>query len=77
MNKDTKELLKLGDEQLNKLKKIVEQAIAEEKLIVENFLHQSKEILNRGQNISDKVASFGGSWKFIILFFFYFILDTI
>ena len=43
-------------------------AIQEEKLIVENLLHQPKEILTQGQSISDKVATFGGSWKFIILF---------
>ena len=68
MNTDTSNLLKSEDEQLNKLQQIVKQAIAEEKLIVENLLHQPKEILSRGQSISDKVASFGGSWKFIIIF---------
>ncbi len=61
-------LLKSEDEQLAKLQQIVKQAIAEEKLIVENLLHQPKEILSRGQSISDKVAAFGGSWKFIIVF---------
>ncbi len=68
MNIDTKDLLKSGDEQLSKLQQIVRQAIDEEKLIVENLLHEPKEILTRGQTISDKVASFGGSWKFIITF---------
>ncbi len=61
-------ILKSEDEQLIKLHHIVDQAIAEEKLIVENLLHQPKEILSSGQSISDKVASFGGSWKFIISF---------
>ena len=68
MNTETKNLLKSEDEQLTKLQQIVQQAIAEEKLIVENLLHQPKEFLSRGQSISDKVASFGGSWKFIISF---------
>ncbi len=68
MNVDTKNLLKSEDEQLTKLQQIVQQAIKEEKLIVENLLHQPKEIISRGQSISDKVASFGGSWKFIITF---------
>ena len=68
MNTETKKLLQSEDEQLNKLKQIVKQAIAEEKLIVENLLHQPNEILSRGQTISDKVATFGGSWKFIISF---------
>lgn len=68
MNTDTSTLFKTEDEQLTKLQQIVQQAIAEEKLIVENLLYQPKEIITRGQSISDKVASFGGSWKFIISF---------
>ena len=68
MENASKILLKTGDEQLNKLKQIVQQAIKEEKLIVENLLNQPKEILSKGQSISDKVAGFGGSWKFIIIF---------
>ena len=36
--------------------------------MVENLLNQPEEVMSRGQKISDKVASFGGSWKFIILF---------
>jgi uncharacterized membrane protein len=56
------------EEQLNKLQQIVQKAIAEEKLIVDNLINEPKEILTKGQSISDKVASFGGSWKFIISF---------
>lgn len=68
MNINTDDLLKSENEQMTRLHQIVQQSIAEEKLIVENLLHPPKEILSRGQNISDKVASFGGSWKFIISF---------
>lgn len=68
MNTDTEQLLKSGDEQLVKLQKIVQQTIKEEKLIVQNLLNQPQDIISRGDSISDKVASFGGSWKFIILF---------
>ena len=68
MNVDIKNPLNSEDEHLTKLQQIVKQAIAEEKLIVENLLHQPKEILSRGQSISDTVATFGGSWKFIISF---------
>ena len=57
-----------SDDLTNKLQNIVHQAIDEEKLIVENLLHQPKEVLSRGQSVADKVAIFGGSWKFIILF---------
>jgi uncharacterized membrane protein len=68
MNADTENLLKSENEQLIKLQKIVAQTIEEEKLVVENLLHPPKETLTRGQSISDKVARFGGSWKFIISF---------
>ncbi len=68
MNTETENLIHSENEQLNKLGQIVQKAIQEEKLIVENLLHQPKEILTRGETVSDKVASFGGSWKFIISF---------
>ena len=68
MNRDINTILKSGDEQLIKLEKIVTKAIAEEKLITENLVNQPKEILSKGQSISDQVALFGGSWKFIISF---------
>jgi uncharacterized membrane protein len=55
-------------EHLSKLHKIVEQTIKEEELIVNNLLNPPKEIISRGQAISDRVAIFGGSWKFIIFF---------
>ncbi|MGN6647152.1 MAG: DUF1003 domain-containing protein [Cytophaga sp.] len=68
MDKDINKLLTSEAEKLAKLQKIVQQAIAEEKLIVENLLHQPEETLTLGQRISDSVADFGGSWKFIISF---------
>ncbi len=68
MNHDINTILKSGDEQLIKLERIVTKAIAEEKLITENLVNKPKEILSKGQSISDQVALFGGSWKFIISF---------
>jgi uncharacterized membrane protein len=68
MNAEINDLLKSEDEQLTKLQQIVKQAIKEQKLIVENLMHQPLEDLSRGQRISDKVANFGGSWRFIIMF---------
>lgn len=56
------------DEQLKKLHRIVEDSIKEEKLIIDKLQHPVKEILSAGEKLSDKVALFGGSWKFIILF---------
>lgn len=56
-------------EQLLKLQAIVNKTIEDEKLILDNLLHPPKDILSKGQKISDKVALFGGSWAFIIWFF--------
>lgn len=67
-NKDVNELLSEQDAQLRKLHTIVKDTINEEELIIKNLLHPPKEIITTGQSISDRVARFGGSWKFIILF---------
>lgn len=53
---------------LKKLHEIVQESIKSEELIVNNLLNPPEEVLTPGQSISDKVARFGGSWKFIILF---------
>ena len=67
-NKEIDGLFANEQEHLSKLHKIVEQTIKEEQLIVNNLLNPPKEVISRGQAISDKVAQFGGSWKFIIFF---------
>lgn len=66
--KDINQLLTDENDHLNKLHKIVEDSLRAEKLIIQNLLNPPLEILSRGQKISDKVAIFGGSWRFIILF---------
>lgn len=53
---------------IDKLHKIVEEAIKEEQLIVQSLMNPPIEPLTQGQRISDQVARFGGSWKFIISF---------
>jgi uncharacterized membrane protein len=67
-NKDINQLLSDENEHLEKLHKIVKDTIKAEELIIKNLLHPPLETLTQGQKISDKVARFGGSWKFIILF---------
>jgi len=67
-NREISELLANENSQLEKLHKIVESSIAAEELIVKKLLHPPAEQLSVGQKISDKVARFGGSWRFIILF---------
>ena len=69
MKNEIKNLLDAEDEQLKKLQEIVKKTIDEEQLIITNLLHPPKDILSKGQVISDKVANFGGSWAFIISFF--------
>jgi len=56
------------NQHINKLHQIVEETFAAEKLIIQNLLNPPAEILTKGQRVSDRVARFGGSWKFIILF---------
>lgn len=67
-NNDISRLLSEENTHLKKLHQIVEESIKEEKLIIHNLLNPPRETLTQGQKISDKVARFGGSWKFIILF---------
>jgi uncharacterized membrane protein len=67
-NKEIDQLLSDEDVHLAKLHKIVKETLKAEKLIIRNLLNPPQEILTTGQKISDKVARFGGSWKFIILF---------
>ncbi len=69
MDKDIIDLLKTENTQIFKLQEIVKKTIEDENLIIQNLLNPPKEILTKGQMISDKVARFGGSWMFIISFF--------
>jgi uncharacterized membrane protein len=62
------QLLSDENEHLNKLHQIVKDTLISEELIIHNLLNPPLETLTQGQKISDKVARFGGSWRFIILF---------
>lgn len=66
--KKEKEQIKEEDRQIEKLHQLVEDAIREESLIIESLSHPPAELLSKGQRLSDKVALFGGSWKFILFF---------
>ena len=61
------DLLKNEDAQLHKMHDIVEKAIKEETLIT-TTIEETEEERTYGEKLSDQVASFGGSWKFIIIF---------
>lgn len=62
------DLLNVESDHLKKLNSIVLEAVKEEDLILEKITKQSEQHLTAGQRVSDKVAKFGGSWKFIIIF---------
>lgn len=61
----------LGD--LNAMENQVMNAIKNDELIVRFSEEKYQEQITLGQKTADKVASFGGSWIFIILFFFFII----
>ncbi|WP_034691244.1 DUF1003 domain-containing protein [Kaistella palustris] len=61
------DLLKNENEQLHKLHAIIEKAIEEETLIT-STVAEDDESRTTGEILSDRVAQFGGSWKFIIIF---------
>lgn len=61
-------LLDTENEQLQKLNKIVQTAIEEEKLLSEKIIEFEDKNPPFESRLADKVAVFGGSWKFIISF---------
>ena len=55
-------------EQINKLNDIVLKAVEEEKLLSQKIYEFEEKNLSLPNKLSDSMASFGGSWKFIIAF---------
>src|SRR5690349_13822284 len=55
--------------EVSQLEDDVIQAIHANKLLSENIEEDINEPLTFGQKVADKIASFGGSWTFIIIFF--------
>src|SRR5689334_18922440 len=70
MNERIQGLLASEDDLRKKLNEIVLKAIEEEKLISEKLYEAEDKHISFGNRIADKVAGFGGSWAFIISFFF-------
>jgi uncharacterized membrane protein len=67
-------LLKTEDEQLKKLNDIVVKAINEEKILSQKLKEFEEVNPPFSSKVADKVASFGGSWKFILAFGFFMIV---
>jgi len=61
------QLLENENEHISKLHKIVLDSVDEEKLLADK-VYSSAESLSLADKLADKVAEFGGSWRFIILF---------
>lgn len=61
------DLLKSESAELQELNAKVQQAIQDEEILTRNLGMNTAE-LTTGEKIADKVASFGGSWTFIITF---------
>lgn len=55
---------------MKKLNELVLESIEEKKLISKKILETEEKNLTFGNAVADKIASFGGSWTFIISFFF-------
>ncbi|MBB6610277.1 DUF1003 domain-containing protein [Pontibacter sp. Tf4] len=55
--------------ELSELEKEVIQSINEHEVLSSNIETELSENLTLGERVSDKIAEFGGSWTFILLFF--------
>lgn len=68
---DIKDLIKSEKSHLERLQELVNKAIEEEQLLSRKLLEaEHDDQITFSQRLADKVASFGGSWTFIIFFFF-------
>ena len=68
INALAQQLLHKGLESLNQREKLVIQSIANRMHISRNVQKDYEAQYSFGQRLADKVASFGGSWAFIMLF---------
>ena len=67
-NPSLEQLLATESEHLEKLKSIVIQAVDEEKLLSDKLAEFEDRAPSLSGRIADQVATFGGSWRFIIIF---------
>jgi len=64
-----KKLLTSENKELGKLEYEIIETIHNNKILSENIEPEIDAALTIGQKVSDKIATFGGSWTFIIVFF--------
>jgi len=74
-------IMKLEKKETKLLEKEVVKSLRENELLAKNINADFDKGLNYGDRLSDRIASFGGSWKFIILFlsviFIWIVINTI
>ena len=64
-----KHIIKNENTRVRKLHQLVSDAINEEKLLTEKVFMSGEGAPNTfGERLADKIAAFGGSWRFIIIF---------
>lgn len=68
-NKQLTQLINEENGELNSLEKEVVEAISSSKILSANIEDDIEEKLTFGQKVADHIATFGGSWTFIISFF--------
>lgn len=65
------QLMETEDAQLEKLHQIIRDTMDEESLIAKKVCEdEALQVSTFGERVADKVAEFGGSWTFILSFFF-------
>jgi len=62
------DILSSENQKLNALHKLVTETIEEEELLSKALKEEEDESVKLGDRLADGIASFGGSWNFIILF---------
>lgn len=67
-------LIKKERKNFNELDSDVIQSVTSKKFISDNIENDLDEKYTYGQRVADKVAAFGGSWTFIVIFFIFLLL---
>lgn len=62
-------LIKKEAGELNRMERDVVAAISGNRILSENVEYEMNEQLSFGQKLADRIAEFGGSWTFILIFF--------
>ena len=70
-NKYLHKLLKAEKKELSRLDKEVLDSLGDDELLSHKLRHQAPPPISTGDRIADKIATFGGSWTFIIAFFIF------